>query len=151
MFPRLAVTAGSYSNILPEPARPLLFAKFFLLQIASFRKRRAHLRPGIPCKKMEASAAGRRSGLEKAGFQKKRLDNFSEENLNRFLIESARGELTHRLAIFSFLVFWFFTPPIVPWIMLTYALLVNMPCIIAQRYNRPRVQRLLKRKQHNIT
>ena len=88
---------------------------------------------------------------KKRGFKKKRLDNFSRENLYRFLIESARGELTHWLAIFPFWVFWFFTPPIVPWIMLAYALLVNMPCIIAQRYNRPRVQRLLKRKQHNIT
>lgn len=29
--------------------------------------------------------------------------------------------------------------------MLIYALLVNLPCIIAQRYNRPRVQRLLNR------
>ena len=88
---------------------------------------------------------------KKRGFKKKRLDSFSKENLNRFLIESARGELTHWLAIFPFWLFWLFTPAIVPWIMLIYALLVNMPCIIAQRYNRPRVQRLLKRKQHNIT
>jgi glycosyl-4,4'-diaponeurosporenoate acyltransferase len=84
---------------------------------------------------------------KKRGFKKKKLDSFSEEILNRFLVESARGELTHWLAIFPFWVFWFFTPPIVPWIMLIYALLVNMPCIIAQRYNRPRVQRVLIRKQ----
>ncbi len=83
---------------------------------------------------------------KKRGFRKKKLESFSEENLNRFLVESSRGEMTHWLAIFPFWVFWFFTPPIVPWIMLFYALLVNLPCIIAQRYNRPRVQRLLIRK-----
>jgi len=83
---------------------------------------------------------------KKRGFRKKKLESFSKENLNRFLVESARGEMTHWLAIFPFWVFWFFTPPIVPWIMLFYALLVNFPCIIAQRYNRPRVQRLLLKK-----
>jgi glycosyl-4,4'-diaponeurosporenoate acyltransferase len=82
---------------------------------------------------------------KKRGFKKKNLDNFSESNLNRFLVESARGEMTHWLAIFPFWVFWLFTPPIVPWIMLAYALLVNLPCIIAQRYNRPRIHRLLER------
>jgi glycosyl-4,4'-diaponeurosporenoate acyltransferase len=83
---------------------------------------------------------------KKRGFKKKKLDSFSEESLNRFLVESARGELTHWLAIFPFWVFWLFTPPVVPWIMLVYSLLVNVPCIIAQRYNRPRVQRILIRK-----
>ncbi len=87
----------------------------------------------------------------KRGFRKKKLDNFSEENLNRFLVESARGEMTHWLAIFPFWIFWFFTPPYVPWIMLIYALLANVPCIIAQRYNRPRVQRLLQRKAAHRT
>lgn len=84
---------------------------------------------------------------KKRGYQKKRLIDFSEANLNRFLVESARGEMTHWLAILPFWVFCFFTPPMVPWIMLAYALLINMPCIIAQRYNRPRVLRLLNRIQ----
>ncbi len=83
---------------------------------------------------------------KKREFKKKKLESFSEENLTQFLIESTRGEAIHWLAIFPFWLFWFFTPPMVPWIMLAYALLINMPCIIAQRYNRPRVQRLLKRK-----
>lgn len=82
---------------------------------------------------------------KKRGFRKKHLDNFSQENLNRFLIESARGELTHWLAILPFWVFGFFAPPEVLWYMLAYALLANLPCIIAQRYNRPRVQKLLKK------
>jgi len=82
--------------------------------------------------------------LKKRGFKKRSLENFSKENLNRFLIESSRGEMTHWLAIFPFWLFGFFTPPHAVWIMLAYALAVNMPCIIAQRYNRPRVKRLLE-------
>lgn len=83
---------------------------------------------------------------KKRGFKKKKLDNFSEETLKKFLVESARGEMAHWLAILPFWVFWFFTPPLVPWVMLVYALSVNIPCIIVQRYNRPRVERLLKSK-----
>ena len=83
-------------------------------------------------------------------YQKKHLADMSQENLSRFLIESARAELTHWLAIPPFILFGFFVPPRVVWYMLIYAILVNLPCIIAQRYNRPRVQRLLNRMaSHN--
>ena len=83
--------------------------------------------------------------LKKRGFKKKKLEGHSKEYLNRFLVESARGELTHWLAILPFWIFGFFTPPQVIWYMLVYALLVNLPCIIAQRYNRPRIKKFLKR------
>ena len=83
--------------------------------------------------------------LKKHAFRKKKLDSFSKDHLNRFLIESARGELTHWLAIIPFWVFGFFAPAQVILYMFIYALLVNLPCIIAQRYNRPRVQRLLRK------
>jgi glycosyl-4,4'-diaponeurosporenoate acyltransferase len=89
--------------------------------------------------------------FKKRGFRKKHLDSFSEENLSRFLTESARGELTHWLAILPFWVFGFFAPPEVIWCMLLYALLVNVPCIIAQRYNRPRVERLIAHLQKRRT
>lgn len=84
------------------------------------------------------------------GFKKRQLADFSNENLNRFLTESARGELTHWLAIFPFWIFGFFAPPQVVWMMLVYALLINLPCIMAQRYNRPRIRRLLKKRQHPV-
>ena len=78
-------------------------------------------------------------------YHKRTLSDYSEANLRRFLIESARGELTHWLGILPFWVFGLFTPPGVIWIMLVYALLINLPCIIAQRYNRPRILRLMQR------
>ncbi len=81
---------------------------------------------------------------KKRGYQKKHIENFSPDNLRRFCIESARGELTHWLAILPFWIFGFFVPPAVVALMLLYALAVNMPCIIVQRYNRPRIERILK-------
>lgn len=87
---------------------------------------------------------------KKRGYEKKRLTDFSRENLRKFLTESCRAEMTHWLAIFPFWVFWFFTPPIVPWIMLFYAVAVNLPCIIVQRYNRPRIERLLGKMETGL-
>lgn len=84
--------------------------------------------------------------LKKKGYQKRSLTDLSEENLHRFLIEASRGELTHWLGILPFWVFGLFAPPQVIWIMLAYALIVNLPCILAQRYNRPRVLALLRQR-----
>lgn len=83
------------------------------------------------------------AAVVRSGYRKKKLTDFSESNLEQFVIESCRGELTHLLAIFPFWVFGFIGPPPILWIMLAYALAVNLPCMIAQRYNRPRIQRLL--------
>lgn len=83
--------------------------------------------------------------LQKRGYKKRSLNDYSEENLHRFLVEAARGELTHWLGILPFWVFGLFAPPYVVLIMLLYALAVNLPCIIAQRYNRPRVALLMRR------
>ncbi len=81
----------------------------------------------------------------KNGYRKKKLDNLSPVSLRRFQIESCRGELSHWLAIMPFWVFGLFAPPEVIGIMLVYALVINGPCIIAQRYNRPRVHRILEK------
>jgi len=82
---------------------------------------------------------------KKRGYKKRHLEDFSEENLERFLVEACRGELTHWLSILSFWIFGFFLPATSTWVMLIYALIANLPCIITQRYNRPRVQKLLER------
>ena len=82
---------------------------------------------------------------KKRAYKKRNLSDYSEENLHRFLIETSRGELVHWLGISPFWVFGLFAPSQVIWIMLLYALVVNLPCIIAQRYNRPRVYALYKR------
>ena len=80
-----------------------------------------------------------------SGYRKKRLTDFSRENLNRFLVESCRAELTHLLAILPFWIFGFIGPPRIIWYMLLYALAVNLPCILVQRYNRPRIRLLMEK------
>jgi len=79
-------------------------------------------------------------------FRKKNLEHITHANLHRFLIESCRAEMTHVLAILPFWVFGLIAPPEVVWIMLIYAVAINLPCIIAQRYNRPRIQSLMKKR-----
>lgn len=79
----------------------------------------------------------------KGGYAKKRLKDYSVQNLNLFLIESRRAELTHWLAILPFWVFGLLAPWYILPIMLAYALAANLPCIITQRYNRPRISKLL--------
>jgi glycosyl-4,4'-diaponeurosporenoate acyltransferase len=81
----------------------------------------------------------------KGGYRKKSMDAFSESALNQFLIESCRAEMTHWLAILPFWVFGLFAPAKVVFLMFLYALGVNLPCIIAQRYNRPRIHKLLSK------
>ena len=83
-------------------------------------------------------------------YNKKHLSDFSVEGLEKFLVESRRAELTHWLPIPFFWIFGLFTPPEVILYMLLYAWLVNLPCILVQRYNRPRVKKLLKRKRNQI-
>lgn len=85
------------------------------------------------------------AAIQKTGFRKKHLSDFSKENLNKFLIESCRAELGHLLAIIPFWIFGLFLPPISILIMFLYAILVNIPCIIAQRYNRPRIAKIMKK------
>lgn len=82
-------------------------------------------------------------------FRKKHMENFSEENISRFILESARAELSHWLAILPFWLFGLFVPSGILWYMLIYALAINLPCIIIQRYNRPRLQKLLDQMTRN--
>jgi glycosyl-4,4'-diaponeurosporenoate acyltransferase len=87
------------------------------------------------------------AGITNTGFAKKHLVGADPAYLSRFLNESCRAELGHWLAILPFWVFGLWAPPIVLPLMLFYALAVNLPCIIAQRYNRPRIAKLLVRVQ----
>ena len=79
-------------------------------------------------------------------FRKKNLEHVTQDNLQRFLLESCRAEMTHVIAILPFWIFGFIAPPEVIWMMLIYAVAVNLPCIIAQRYNRPRIRILMEKR-----
>ncbi|MDR0288100.1 MAG: hypothetical protein LBI03_10425 [Clostridiales bacterium] len=85
------------------------------------------------------------AAIMKGGYRKKNLTDYSPKNLDKFVVESCRAELTHLLAILPFWIFGFIGPPIIIVFMFIYALAVNLPCIIVQRYNRPRIIALEKK------
>jgi len=85
----------------------------------------------------------------KTGFRKKNLNNHDPEYLKAFISETGRAEIFHWLQILPFWIFGLWGPFFVIWIMLAYALIVNMPCIIAQRYNRPRLMKVYEKAIKN--
>lgn len=70
----------------------------------------------------------------------------AQNYIRKWIVESCRAELTHWIAILPVLFFILWNP-VEAWIInIVYAFCANLPCIISQRYNRPRVLVLVKRK-----
>lgn len=84
-----------------------------------------------------------RQGALKEALYKKEPGAGRKELLEQYLLESCRAELSHWLAIAPFWIFGFFAPPPVILYMLLFALAANLPCIIVQRFNRPRIAKVL--------
>ncbi|QDI90142.1 glycosyl-4,4'-diaponeurosporenoate acyltransferase [Salicibibacter halophilus] len=83
--------------------------------------------------------------LFKKGFEKTNLRKYDLSYLETFILESRRAELTHWLCIPPAILFFLWNPPWAGWIMVAYALIVNLPIIVLQRYNRARLERVMKR------
>ncbi len=86
------------------------------------------------------------AALFRSGYRKKRLADFTRTNLEKFLVESRRAELGHWLSMVPFWIFGLMAPFAVVPCMLAYALAANLPCIMAQRFNRPRIESLILRR-----
>lgn len=84
---------------------------------------------------------------KKKGYQKKHIKDFENKTIEKFLIESCRAELTHIIPILFVWIFFLFSPFYVGLMMLFYSLLTNLPCLIVQRYNRPRLISLLNKRK----
>jgi len=81
----------------------------------------------------------------RSGFRKKHLKKRDALYVQRFILETCRAELAHWVIfVFSF-VFFIWNDWWIGMIMIAYALIVNIPCVIAQRYNRARLKRFEKR------
>lgn len=85
--------------------------------------------------------------LFQGGFEKKSLKNKSVAYLEYFIMETKRAEFSHFMQILPVPIFFLFNVPIASIIMVIYAIIVNLPCMVVQRYNRPRLRRLLERSQ----
>ncbi len=82
------------------------------------------------------------AALFKKAFQKKHLKGLDDAYLGNFTRETCRAELTHWIMVLISPVFFIWNPWYVGTIMIAYALAVNLPCIITQRYNRIRLERV---------
>ena len=76
-------------------------------------------------------------------FPKKKLEHKDPLYLGAFLSETCRAELTHWLQIPPALIFFLWNIWWAGIIIIAYALAVNLPCILLQRYNRARLSRVL--------
>ncbi|MCA0988255.1 glycosyl-4,4'-diaponeurosporenoate acyltransferase [Guptibacillus algicola] len=82
-------------------------------------------------------------GVFKGGFRKKELNTLTVTYVSKFIIETRRAEFNHWILIPPSLLFFLWNPPLVGWIMVAYSLVVNIPFIMIQRYNRFRLELIL--------
>jgi glycosyl-4,4'-diaponeurosporenoate acyltransferase len=80
------------------------------------------------------------------GFAKGALAGSAPNYLRRFIQETWRGELCHWFALGCTPLFFLWNPWWADAVMVAYAVAANLPCILAQRYNRLRLRHLLARK-----
>lgn len=75
----------------------------------------------------------------KSVFPKKQIKDFSKDYLELYLMECCKSEMTHWCIILSSLLFslWNELPDAI--VIFVIAIILNMPYIIIQRYNRPRI------------
>ena len=81
------------------------------------------------------------------GFPKKNLASRDIHYLEVFAVETCRAELTHWTIILCAPFFFLWNKPGVGWIMIVYALVENIPLIMAQRYNRCRLDFLCRKSR----
>lgn len=80
------------------------------------------------------------------GVSKRQLPAYDEQGLRLFVRETRRAELTHWWAMACGPLFVLWNPPLAAGLLVGYGVLVNLPFIAIQRYNRFRTQALLARR-----
>ncbi|SUM59088.1 Glycosyl-4,4-diaponeurosporenoate acyltransferase precursor [Staphylococcus petrasii] len=91
------------------------------------------------------------SQLNQNIYNKKQLTSFKLNDLHTMIIEMRRAEFVHWLSMLPVLAF-LKAPTYIKIINVSYVVLANLPIIITQRYNRPRLEKVyqlkLKRGAH---
>jgi len=87
-------------------------------------------------------------GTVLGGFSMKQVTSRERDYLEQWLAETCRAESTHWMALTASVLFFLWNPPWLGFIMVFYAAVANFPCIIVQRYNRPRLIRMLRLFDH---
>jgi len=84
------------------------------------------------------------SSIVKKSYNKSHLHGQKQEDLTIFAAETKRAELTHWLLMLPAPLFFLWNPAWAGWLNIAYALLVNVPFIITQRYNRGRIEAIVQ-------
>lgn len=80
------------------------------------------------------------------GFAKKKLASVEPAYLDRFILETCRGEWVHWAVFLCAGLFFLWNSPWVGWAMVVYGAIANVPCIVMQRYNRARLRRFARKQ-----
>lgn len=83
-------------------------------------------------------------------FSKKQMKQYSTDYLYRFALETCRAELVHWCIIISSLLFTQWNHTGISLFIFVFAVLCNLPYIIIQRYNRPRILSIIANKKMDI-
>jgi glycosyl-4,4'-diaponeurosporenoate acyltransferase len=81
--------------------------------------------------------------VSRTAFKKKHLQTTKSGYIQLFILETCRAEILHWIIFLFGLIFFVWNAWYVGIIMIIYAAITNLPCILAQRYNRIRLERLL--------
>lgn len=85
-------------------------------------------------------------GLFRGGVSKRRLPSLDRAGLQLFAQETRRAELAHWWAMACAPVFVLWNPPLAAALLVGYGVVVNLPFIAIQRYNRFRILALIERR-----
>lgn len=83
-------------------------------------------------------------------YEIKNLKTYDLENLYLWRLESCRAEFCHIAMIPPGFLFFLWNPPSLAWMMVAYAFMNNFVPIIAQRYNRPRVTKIILTRERQF-
>jgi glycosyl-4,4'-diaponeurosporenoate acyltransferase len=84
------------------------------------------------------------------GFAKKKLYARDSAHLAQFILETRRAEIAHWCMLCCLPVFFLWNPPWACLVMTAYALAANLPCILAQRYNRIALDRAVRTRRRSL-
>jgi glycosyl-4,4'-diaponeurosporenoate acyltransferase len=84
-------------------------------------------------------------GMFEGGVSKRALPGHDVDGLTLFVRETRRAELAHWWALCCSPLFVLWNPPLAAGLLVAYGVLVNLPFILIQRYNRFRTQSLVRR------
>ena len=84
--------------------------------------------------------------LFRGGVSKRHLPSYDVAGLELFVRETRRAELAHWWAMGCGPVFVLWNPPLAAGLLVGYGVVVNLPFILIQRYNRFRTEPLVERR-----